>query len=279
MCIEIWYKRPSILIDKEYILEIFPSYKWSKNRNINAIFRLCSLIISVILILYAGDKSNIIKLLSAFLLLIIILVLLDMKTLGKEKYNNKEKNIKEYFNNNNNNYYYKPHEQIKRNLNIEKPQNCKVKKYFKNDNQVKWKRTRDEYPFDNRMYRKLGNDKDSGMSTCNYWEPSPNSVVDVFEKITKNTGPKKRKNNYSNSFNNKAVDMFRNTMNFNSNKYLIHDRENAYFRDQYLRNRLRATVGESNRTSDGHIYGAQQETRARKNIPESSYLDRMGIYE
>lgn len=321
---EIWHQRPSILIDGEYISELFPTAKWSRNRNMNAIARLCILIISTILLIYSENRGNVIKVLSIILLLIIILVLFDMKKLGKENkegfsnkdhYAKKEKR-KEYYSDldgyeihyNTPKYNlresrfrsiddirrdYRPDNESRRNLNVypdreggfkgegsigrNSHERCRGKGRFNsfqtnyyNDPQVHWSGTMEPYPFDNRTYRELGNKGGRGMHTCDYEErdafKSPSSIMDIFENVT---GNKKRV----------ATRSLNQTIDFNSNQQLFHDRENAYFRDNYTRNRLRVAIGESNRTIDGHLYGAPQETRARKNIPRMTYLDKMGIYE
>ena len=31
-----WFSDPTLLFDKEYIMEVIPNYEWDKNRNINA---------------------------------------------------------------------------------------------------------------------------------------------------------------------------------------------------------------------------------------------------
>lgn len=67
-------------------------------------------------------------------------------------------------------------------------------------------------------------------------------------------------------------------LDYNSIKHKITDPENDYYRDQYSRNRTMSALKESNFTEEGYRYGAPQETRTLKKIPEHTYLDSMGIY-
>lgn len=71
---------------------------------------------------------------------------------------------------------------------------------------------------------------------------------------------------------------YKQNVDWNSIKHKVKDPENDYYRDQYSRNRLYTAVHESNLTEDGHRYGAPQETRTLRNLPQITYLDSMGIY-
>ena len=47
-----WFSDPTLLFDKEYIMEVIPNYEWDKNRNINALTRLIvflTIIMSIVL--------------------------------------------------------------------------------------------------------------------------------------------------------------------------------------------------------------------------------------
>lgn len=89
----------------------------------------------------------------------------------------------------------------------------------------------------------------------------------------------KKGNNRLNPIENEnAMNAYDQNLNYNAIKQKIQDPENDYYRDQYSRNRTMNALKESNFTVDGYRYGAPQETRTIKKIPEHTYLDSMGIY-
>lgn len=343
---DVWYDSPMSLLDGKYIGELLPSSEWDGKRNMNALVRLCIVMILTIILLKWGSKDLLIKLLGILLIIIIVFIMFgkksekfmdygkrnesfsalrtdsyidspidrsgsfritsydpkkdiknnlpkfDMKSarnMGYDKgISRKGQYSKEYTSQD-----YNPIHVDSRNMNaspytngVKSDDKCKGKgkwdsfqtQYYQ-DPQVHWSGTMEPYPYDARMYRELGG---KGMKTCDYDEPTdPDSILGVFEKVTGNIGMKKTKTTLTpvNKSEFVASGGLNQTIDFNQNPLLIHDRENAFFRDQYTRNRLRVAMGESNKTLDGHIYGAPQETRARKNLPRMTYLDQMGIYE
>lgn len=78
--------------------------------------------------------------------------------------------------------------------------------------------------------------------------------------------------------NQNALTAYEQNLDYTAIKHKMTDPENDYYRDQYSRNRTMNALKESNFTTDGYRYGAPQETRTIKKIPEHTYLDAMGIY-
>ena len=66
---------------------------------------------------------------------------------------------------------------------------------------------------------------------------------------------------------------------YNKDNTLVYNNETRYGHDAFQRNRLRAAIGESNKTIDGYNYYAPQYTRIYDSIPKKTFLDKMGIYE
>ena len=66
-----WFSDPTLLFDKEYIMEIIPNYQWDKNRNINALTRLVLFITIVLSIILQRISVPIIGIISILLIFII----------------------------------------------------------------------------------------------------------------------------------------------------------------------------------------------------------------
>ena len=66
-----WFSDPTLLFDKEYIMEIIPNYQWDKNRNINALTRLILFITIVLSIILQRISVPIIGIISILLIFII----------------------------------------------------------------------------------------------------------------------------------------------------------------------------------------------------------------
>ena len=66
-----WFSDPTLLFDKQYIMEIIPNYEWDKNRNINALTRLIVFLTIIMTIVLQRLSVPIIGVISILLVYII----------------------------------------------------------------------------------------------------------------------------------------------------------------------------------------------------------------
>lgn len=74
-----WFSDPTLLFDKEYIMEVIPNYEWDKNRNINALTRLIVFLTVIMSIVLQRLSVPIIGVIS------ILLVYIIFKSDGKKE--------------------------------------------------------------------------------------------------------------------------------------------------------------------------------------------------
>tara|TARA_Y100000816_G_C26023600_1_gene535589 strand:+ start:41 stop:661 length:621 start_codon:yes stop_codon:yes gene_type:complete len=66
-----WFSDPTLLLDKEYIMEVIPNYEWNRNRNINALTRLIVFLTIIMSIVLQRISVPIIGVISIFLIFLI----------------------------------------------------------------------------------------------------------------------------------------------------------------------------------------------------------------